>query len=129
MTALTAVALGCGSKKSPEPSSSELSAGQVLERHGVTGRVIRVVDYGVRPGVRADEGDGDAWPMLRAIVTAADIVLIATPTRVGHMLSVAQRVLDAVRHATEAVARNAAHLAGLLRTATYPAYARETREA
>ncbi|MFI6042653.1 flavodoxin family protein [Nocardia sp. NPDC051321] len=209
MTALTAVALVCSLKKSPEPSSSELLAGQVLdelERHGVDGRVVRVVDYDVRPGVSADEGDGDAWPMLREMIASADIVLIATPTWVGHMSSVAQRVLerldaelsetddegrpsmvgkvaiaavvgnedgahkivadlfqalndigftvpaqggtywngqamgsvdykdlyqvpDAVQQATAAVARNAAHLAGLLRAEVYPAYARETQEA
>ncbi|PXX57461.1 multimeric flavodoxin WrbA [Nocardia tenerifensis] len=202
MTAPTAVALVCSLKKSPEPSSSELLAGQVLdelERQGVTGRVVRVVDYDVHPGVTTDEGDGDAWPRIREMITAADVVLIATPTWVGHMSSVAQRVLerldaelsetddegrpsmvgkvgiaavvgnedgahkiiadlfqalndvgftipaqggtywngqamgsvdykdldkapDAVASTTAAVARNAAHLAGLLRKESYPAY-------
>ncbi|MFI9405094.1 flavodoxin family protein [Nocardia sp. NPDC052316] len=209
MTALTAVALVCSLKKSPEPSSSELLAGQVLdelERHGVQGRVARVVDYDVRPGVTADEGDGDAWPTLREMIAAADILLVATPTWVGHMSSVAQRVLErldaeisetdddgrpsmvgkvaiaavvgnedgahkivadlfqalndigftipaqggtywngqamgsvdykdlyqipeAVERTTAAVARNAAHLAGLLRAEAYPPYTREAQEA
>ncbi|GAB2681454.1 hypothetical protein GCM10027088_72020 [Nocardia goodfellowii] len=46
------------------------------------------------PGVSADEGDGDQWPEIRKRILAADIVLVATPTWVGHMSSVAQRVLE-----------------------------------
>ncbi|MBE1495475.1 hypothetical protein H4696_002575 [Amycolatopsis lexingtonensis] len=52
------------------------------------------MDHDVRPGVEADMGDGDAWPSIRAKVQAADILLVATPTWVGHMSSVAQRVLE-----------------------------------
>jgi multimeric flavodoxin WrbA len=39
-------------------------------------------------------GDGDAWPGIREQVMAADILLISSPTWVGHMSSVAQRVLE-----------------------------------
>ncbi|MGN2638016.1 flavodoxin family protein [Nocardia takedensis] len=94
---VTALALVCSLKKSPSTSSSELLASQVLDAlagHGVAGSCVRVVDHDVRPGVSADEGEGDAWPALRARVRAADILLIATPTWVGHMSSVAQRVLE-----------------------------------
>ncbi|QWF86064.1 flavodoxin family protein [Amycolatopsis sp. CA-230715] len=94
---LTALALVCSLKPSPAPSSSELMAKQVLRelaRHGVGGDVIRVVDHDVRPGVEKDMGGGDEWPRLRERVEAADIVLIATPTWVGHLSSVAQRVLE-----------------------------------
>ncbi|MFC3960858.1 flavodoxin family protein [Nocardia jiangsuensis] len=95
--ALTALALVCSLKKSPAESSSDLIARQLLEElagHEVTGEVVRVVDYDVRPGVSADEGDGDQWPRLRARVLAADILIVACPTWVGHMSSVAQRVLE-----------------------------------
>ncbi|MBF6175085.1 flavodoxin family protein [Nocardia blacklockiae] len=94
---LTAVALVCTLKPSPTESSSNLIADQVLaelEKHGVSGSTLRVTDFDVRPGITADEGDGDEWPQIRARVAAADIVLIATPTWVGHMSSVAQRVLE-----------------------------------
>jgi multimeric flavodoxin WrbA len=53
-----------------------------------------VVDHDVRPGVQRDMGDGDAWPALLQQVLAADILLLATPTWMGHMSSVAQRVLE-----------------------------------
>jgi multimeric flavodoxin WrbA len=94
---LRALALVCSLKPSPEPSSSEKMARQVLDalaEHGVTGEVVRVVDHDVKPGVEVDMGDGDAWPAIRGQLLAADILLISTPTWVGHMSSVAQRVLE-----------------------------------
>ncbi|WP_054812686.1 flavodoxin family protein [Nocardia arizonensis] len=93
----SALALVCSLKKSPAPSSSELLATQVLEElsgHGVAGETVRVADHDVFPGVTADEGAGDAWPDLRVRIRDADILLIATPTWLGHMSSVAQRVLE-----------------------------------
>lgn len=56
---LTALALTCTLKSSPEPSSSDLIATQVLDElrgHGVTGDLFRVVDFDVRPGVEIDMG-------------------------------------------------------------------------
>ena len=96
-TPLRALALVCSLKPSPAPSSSELLARQVLDelaKHGVTGDVVRVVDHDVKPGVEIDMGDGDAWPAIREQLVAADILIVATPTWVGHMSSVAQRVLE-----------------------------------
>lgn len=72
-------------------------AGQLLQElaeHGVTGDRIRVVDHDVRAGVRKNEGDGDAWPRIRASIMASDILIITTPTWLGHPSSVAQRVLE-----------------------------------
>src|ERR671916_2335386 len=94
---LRALALVCSLKPSPAPSSSDLIARQVLEelaRHGVTGDVVRVVDHDVKPGVEADMGERDAWPAIREQMMAADILIVSTPTWVGHMSSVAQRVLE-----------------------------------
>jgi len=94
---LRALALVCSLKPSPAPSSTDLMARQVLDAlapHGVTGEVVRVVDHDVKPGVTIDEGQGDAWPGLRAKLLAADILVMATPTWVGHMSSVAQRVVE-----------------------------------
>jgi multimeric flavodoxin WrbA len=65
-----------------------------LAKHGVTGDVVRVVDHDVKPGVEVDMGDGDAWPAIREQMIAADILIVSTPTWVGHMSSVAQRVLE-----------------------------------
>jgi multimeric flavodoxin WrbA len=94
---LRALALVCSLKPSPAPSSSDLMARQVLAQlatHGVTGDVVRVVDHDVRPGVEVDMGDVDAWPAIRERLMAADILIVSTPTWVGHMSSVAQRVLE-----------------------------------
>lgn len=94
---LTAFGLVCSLKPSPARSSSELLARQVLDAlagHGVTGSLERALDHDIKPGVEADMGDGDAWPALRERVLAADIFLLATPTWMGHMSSVAQRVLE-----------------------------------
>lgn len=94
---LRALALNCTLKSSPDPSSSELLARQVLDAlapFGVESEMVRVVDHDIKPGVRADEGDGDEWPGLREKVLASDILVFATPTWVGHMSSVAQRVLE-----------------------------------
>ncbi|WP_214369351.1 flavodoxin family protein [Pseudonocardia sp. H11422] len=96
-TAPHALALNCTLTPSPEPSSTQLMADQVLEalaKHGVASESVRVVDHDVKPGVLADMGPGDAWPEIRRRMRSADILLIATPTWVGHMSSVAQRVLE-----------------------------------
>ena len=39
-------------------------------------------------------GEGDEWPAIREQMMAADILIVSTPTWVGHMSSVAQRVLE-----------------------------------
>lgn len=96
-TPLRAAALSCTLKPSPEESSTDVIARQVLDElssHGVTGDLIRVVDHDVRPGVAADMGDGDQWPEIRERIQQADILVFATPTWLGHMSSVAQRTLE-----------------------------------
>jgi multimeric flavodoxin WrbA len=94
---VTALALTCSLKPSPAASSTELMAAQVLDAlsgYGIEGSTVRVVDHDVKPGVEADMGDGDEWPQILARVKAADILVFATPTWMGHMSSVAQRVLE-----------------------------------
>jgi multimeric flavodoxin WrbA len=94
---LTALALNCTLKPSPADSSTELMASQILAElatHGVSGSTVRVVDYNVKPGVETDMGEGDEWPVLRAQVLAADILVFVTPTWMGHASSVAHRVLE-----------------------------------
>src|SRR4051794_3122903 len=94
---LHALALVCSLKPSPEPSSSEKLAREVLAalaEQGASHEVVRVVDHDVKPGVQVDMGEGDQWPAIRERLLAADILVFATPTWVGHMTSVAQGVLE-----------------------------------
>lgn len=94
---LTALALNCTLKPGDAPSSSALMAQQFLDalaEHDVTGSMVRVVDHDVRPGVETNMGDGDQWPTIRQQVLDADILVVVTPTWVGQMSSVANRVLE-----------------------------------
>ena len=94
---LRALALNCTLKPSPAASSTDKLAEEVLRalaEHGATGEQVRVVDFDVKPGVEADMGDGDEWPAIRAKILAADILVVCSPTWMGHMSSVAQRVLE-----------------------------------
>lgn len=96
-TPLRAVALVCTLSPSPAPSSSQLLAEQTMDalsEHGVTGKTIRIADHDVKPGVRTDMGDGDAWPEIRDTILGADILILSTPIWLGHPSSVAQRVLE-----------------------------------
>jgi multimeric flavodoxin WrbA len=94
---IRALALNCTLKPSPASSSTQLMADQVLAalaERGAEGEQLRVVDFDVKPGVELDMGDGDAWPQIRAKILAADILVMCSPTWMGHMSSVAQRELD-----------------------------------
>lgn len=55
---------------------------------------IRVAAHNVLPGVTSDEGRGDAWPMMREKILAADILVFGTPIWMGQPSSVAKRVLE-----------------------------------
>ncbi|WP_017236331.1 flavodoxin family protein [Streptomyces sp. SS] len=96
-TPLRAVALVCTLSPSPKRSSSQLLAEQTmaaLAEHGVTGKVIRIADHDVEPGVAVDMGGGDEWPGIRDTILGCDILLLSTPIWLGHPSSLAQRVLE-----------------------------------
>jgi len=65
-----------------------------LENHGVSGSAVRVVDFDVKPGVEKDMGADDEWPHIRNQILAADIVVVVSPTWMGQITSVGQRVLE-----------------------------------
>jgi len=94
---LKAIAFNCTLKPGDKPSSTEKLLSEVLEAlatHDVSGEIVRVVDHDVKPGVTSDEGEGDAWPKLRAKIIAADILVFGTPIWMGQPSSVAKRVLE-----------------------------------
>jgi multimeric flavodoxin WrbA len=94
---MRAIVLNCTLKKSPEPSNTELLVRPVvagLHDLGAASESYRVVDYNVLPGVQTDMGEGDQWPEIHEALLASEILVIATPTWVGHPSSIAQRVLE-----------------------------------
>jgi len=97
--ALTAIAINCSLKKSSgQDSSTDMMIGLLvseLKKHGVEFlETIRIADHNVLPGVSSDEGEGDDWPDIRRRILGADILIFGTPIWLGHMCSLAQRVLE-----------------------------------
>jgi len=62
--------------------------------HDVQTEILRLADYGIKPGVTSDEGDGDAWPEIRGKILAADILVVGTPIWLGQPSSVCKRALE-----------------------------------
>ena len=96
-TPLKAVALTCSLRASPDESSSDILAKQMLDelkQHGVESTTFRIANHDIKPGVQVDMGDGDEWPMIRQHILAADILLLATPIWVGHPSSMVQKVIE-----------------------------------
>lgn len=96
---LKALGFNCSLKRSDgkESSSTDVLLEQVfdaLAKHDVSGTIVRAVDHDIKPGVSADEGEGDAWPALRKQLLAADILVIGSPIWLGQPSSVAKRVLE-----------------------------------
>lgn len=96
---LKVLAFNCSLKsaKGSERSSTDVLLKQVMDalaEHGATGDIVRAVDHNIKPGVKSDEGKGDAWPALRKRVVAADILVIGLPIWLGQPSSVAKRVLE-----------------------------------
>lgn len=94
---LSALAINCTLKKSPEVSNTEAlirNVFKILEDKGVSCDILRPVDYDVKYGVTSDEGDGDQWPEILTRVKAADILIIGTPIWFGHRSSIASKVIE-----------------------------------
>jgi multimeric flavodoxin WrbA len=97
MQAMRALIINCTLKPSPQPSNTEALAQVVadaLGKDGVAVDWVRAVDHHIKPGVESDMGDGDDWPAIHRQLLASEILIIATPTWVGHPSSVAQRVIE-----------------------------------
>lgn len=98
---IKALAFNCTLKsaKAGDTSSTEILLSQLvdeLRKHQVETEVIRAVDHDIKPGTKHDMGSGDAWPLLREKLLAADIVVLATPIWIGQPSSVAKRVLERI---------------------------------
>jgi multimeric flavodoxin WrbA len=96
---LKAQPINCTLKRSSGESSStdkmiELIAVELRANGVEIAPTIRIADHDVLPGVKSDEGEGDAWPALRTQILDADILVFGTPIWMGQASSVAKRVLE-----------------------------------
>jgi len=94
---MRALVLNCTLKPSPSRSNTDSLADVVvdaLEKESVEVTRVRLADLNIKPGVTSDEGDGDEWPGIHEQLLGCDILVVATPTWVGHPSSVAQRMLE-----------------------------------
>lgn len=94
---LKAIAINCTLKPSGDSSTDTMIAllKTAFAEHDVeVSETIRIAAHNVKPGVTSDEGDGDAWPEIRAKILAADILIFGGPIWMGQIGSVAKRVLE-----------------------------------
>ncbi|WP_439695602.1 flavodoxin family protein [Mucilaginibacter sp. AW1-7] len=96
---MKALVLNCTLKQSPLPSNTEALAREVvhaMEKLGAKTKMIRVADYDVKTGTKSDMGEGDGWPAILKELLAADILIMATPTWMGTLSSIAMRVMERI---------------------------------
>lgn len=121
---MRALIVNCTLKPGPAASNTEALARVVageLEKSGVEVDWVRAVDRSILPGVGTDMGAGDQWPAIHDQLLRSEILIIATPTWLGHPSSVAQRVLermDAMLSETDGEGRPVAYnrVAGVVNT-------------
>ncbi|PAW92531.1 NADPH-dependent FMN reductase [Mucilaginibacter sp. MD40] len=96
---MKALVLNCTLKPSPAPSNTEALAYEMIkemERMGVRTKMIRVADHHIITGIKSDLGEGDEWPAILDELLSSEILIIATPTWMGTMSSMALKVLERI---------------------------------
>jgi len=94
---MKAVVLNCSLKPSPEPSNTQQLADVVIEAmaaEDVQTTSFRLADLTLDHGVETQMSDEDEWPKVHDAIVEADILVMATPTWVGHPSSYAQQALE-----------------------------------
>lgn len=99
---LTALFVNCTLKRSPEVSNTEAlmeRSADLMREQGATVDALRLVDFGVAPGMSPDmrqEGwTEDAWPdVIWPRVRDADILVIGTPLWLGEPTSISRLLLE-----------------------------------
>jgi multimeric flavodoxin WrbA len=94
MPGLNVLALNCTLKPSGESSSTDKLLHEVIAATGEAAETIRVADLNIKPGIAADQGEGDDWPKLLPKILACDLLIVGTPIWLGQPSSVAKRVME-----------------------------------
>ncbi len=94
---MKAVVLNCSLKPSSESSNTQLLADTVIDamaQDDVQTSTFRLADMTLDRGVQTKMSDADQWPQVHDAILDADILVVATPTWVGHPSSYAQQALE-----------------------------------
>jgi multimeric flavodoxin WrbA len=98
---LKALFLNCTLKRSPELSHTEgliNISREIMEKNGVSVKVLRPVDYNIAYGVYPDmtkQGwEKDEWPDIYQLVKAANILVITSPIWLGEKSSVCTKTIE-----------------------------------
>lgn len=95
---MKACIINCTLSSSASPSNTEALASifqKELESNEVDVEGFRVADRNILSGVSSKSlGEGDDWPEIHQKIVNADILIIATPTWVGHPSSNAQKIIE-----------------------------------
>jgi multimeric flavodoxin WrbA len=96
---MKALVLNCTLKQSPAVSNTEALAKEViieLEKLGAKVKMVRVADENVITGIKSDMGNGDGWPAILKELLDSEILIIATPTWMGTLSSMAMRIMERI---------------------------------
>lgn len=98
---LKALFINCTLKRSPEKSNTDGlvdASRSIMDRHGATTAVVRLVDHDIAPGVGSDMTESgwarDDWPAIQAQVFDSDILVLAGPIWLGDNSSVMKRAIE-----------------------------------
>ncbi|WP_198666930.1 flavodoxin family protein [Taibaiella helva] len=65
-----------------------------LQKKSVDFEVVKLVRHHILPGTYSNMGEGDDWPAILEKITAADILIFATPIWWGNHSSETQRAIE-----------------------------------
>lgn len=94
---LKALFLNCSLKKSPKKSQTDAlikKAVKIYKEKNIDTEVIRVANYNIKFGIRANEGKGDEWPKIWKKIEKCNILIITTPIWMGVRSSICQMVIE-----------------------------------
>jgi multimeric flavodoxin WrbA len=72
----------------------ELLGETLKKKHDVRSEIVHLVEHAIKPGTRSNMGKGDAWPAILKKISAAEIVVFATPIWWSIHSSEMQRVIE-----------------------------------
>lgn len=97
MAGMRATVVNCSLKPSGRQSNTQLLADQVVAKlaaEGVEAGTFRLADLRLPYGIETAIDDRDDWPQVHDAIVGSQILIVATPTWLGHPSSLAQLMLE-----------------------------------